>query len=79
MATEFLGGEGKEIRSLGFSKMKREQNGESNAKASKISYQERNNLYFSPNIPTLIKSRNMTWTGRVARMMEITNQGNNLV
>jgi len=36
----------------------------------KITFEELNDLYFSPNIFWLIKSRSMTWAGHVARMGE---------
>jgi hypothetical protein len=41
--------------------------------------EELHNLYASPNIMTLIKSRRMRWTGHVARMGEIRNAFNILV
>jgi len=36
----------------------------------KLNNEEHNNLYSSPNIVRLIKSRRMRWTGHVARMGE---------
>jgi hypothetical protein len=36
----------------------------------KLHNEELNNLYFSPNIVRVIKSRRMRWTGHVARMEE---------
>ena len=36
----------------------------------KLLYEELNNLYFSPNIFRVIKSRIMRWAGRIARMGE---------
>ena len=36
----------------------------------KISYEELNDLYCSPNIVRVIKSRRMRWAGHVARMGE---------
>jgi len=36
----------------------------------KITYEELNDLYCSPNIVRVIKSRRMGWAGHVARMRE---------
>ena len=36
-----------------------------------IAYEELNDLYSSPNIVRVIKSRTMRWTGHVARMGEV--------
>jgi len=41
--------------------------------------QELHNLYASPNIVRVIKSRRMRWTGHVTRMKEIRNACNILV
>jgi hypothetical protein len=41
--------------------------------------EELHNLYFSPNIIRLIKSRNKRWTGHVARMGEKMNADRILV
>jgi hypothetical protein len=39
----------------------------------KLHNEELHNLYFSPNIIRMIKSRKMRWTGQVARMGEKMN------
>jgi hypothetical protein len=39
----------------------------------KLHNEEHHNLYSSPNIIRMIKSRSMRWTGPVARMGEIRN------
>jgi len=36
----------------------------------RLHYEELNDLYFSPNIARVIKSRKMGWAGHVARMSE---------
>jgi hypothetical protein len=41
--------------------------------------EELRNLYASPNIVRMIKSRGMTWTGHVARLGEMRNTHNILV
>jgi hypothetical protein len=40
----------------------------------KLLYEELNNLYSSPNIVRLIKSRRMRWAGHVARMGQMKNE-----
>jgi hypothetical protein len=37
----------------------------------KLHNEERNDLYFSPNIVRVIKSRKMRWAGHVARMGKV--------
>jgi hypothetical protein len=39
----------------------------------KLQNEELHNLYSSPNIITIIKSRRMRWVGHIARMGEKTN------
>jgi hypothetical protein len=39
----------------------------------KLHIEELHNLYFSPNIIRMIKSRRMRWAGHVARMREPRN------
>jgi hypothetical protein len=41
----------------------------------KLHNEELNNLYYSPNIVRVIKSRRMRWAGHVARMGERCIQG----
>jgi hypothetical protein len=45
----------------------------------KFHNEELHNLYSSPNIIRMIKSRRMRWTGHVARMAEKWNAYRNLV
>jgi hypothetical protein len=45
----------------------------------KLHSEELHNLYFSPNIIRMIKSRRMRWAGNVARMGEMRNTNRILV